>query len=193
MDTLPYLPVNSIPETLSIKTLKQSTILIAALAALAISSCKTTEANYRSAYETTVAHQRERQGGLDTPELTATGALTPRPTEVSNGVTLPIATAWLRNEHNSNVTTRLDSVKRYNIVVARFRQSFNAGQMLSRLRRENYPEALVLKTADNYYVATSTTANPDTALARIRAVAADSSLRLKAPFPFILRPGHLAR
>lgn len=174
------------------KTLSASTFIAGAAALALLGSCKTNENNYRQAYETTMAHQRERHGDLDIPELKATGAITPHDMEIG-GVTLPIATAWLRNEASGNIVARLDSVKRFNVVVARFRQSFNAGQMLARLRRDNYPDALVLKTADAYLVATATTANPDTALARLNEVAADSSLRMKSPFPFILRPGHLAR
>lgn len=174
------------------KTTAASLIMAAAALTALLPSCKTNENNYREAYETVVAHQRDRQGDLDIPELKATGALAPRDMEIS-GVTLPVATTWLRNEGSGHLVTRLDSVERYNVVVARFRQSFNAGQMLDRLRRGNYPHALVLKTSDSYYVATSTTSIPDSAAARLKAVAADTTLRLKAPFPFILRPGHLAR
>lgn len=165
-------------------------IMLAALALLP--ACKTTEANYRAAYETTIAHQREKAGDTDTPALQPTGALTPRDVTVDGGITLPLATAWLSFIKEADVAPR-DSVRLYNVAVARFRQIFNARQMLSRLRASGYPGALILKTRDAYFVATASTSSPDSALADLRHVEADSSISLREPYPFIIRPSHLTR
>ena len=166
-------------------------ILPAVSALLLLSGCKTTEANYKAAYETAAAHQRERTGNVDTPELTQRGALTPTPTTV-DGITLPLATTWITSVKEKDVAP-YSSVKKYNVAVARFRQIFNARQMLTRLKAGGYHDAFVIKTADAYFVATETTSKADSAYIGLEKVNADSSLRLRTPFPFILRPGHLAR
>lgn len=156
-------------------------------------ACKTNEANYKAAYETVVAHQRDLKGDIDTPELQATGTATPRLTEVSNSVTLPLATEWLGSPEKEPDVTTLSNYKRYNVTVARFRQLFNARQMLRRLRDADYPGASLLRSKDAYYVATYSTNLPDSALIELNRVKADTALVLKSPFPYVLRPGHLAR
>lgn len=166
-------------------------ILPAVSALLLLSGCKTTEANYKAAYETAAAHQRERTGNVDSPELTQRGALTPSPTTI-DGVTLPLATTWITSVKEKDVAP-YSSVKKYNVAVARFRQIFNARQMLTRLKADGYPDAFVVKTAEAYFVATETTSKADSAYIGLEKVKADSSLSLRTPFPFILRPGHLAR
>lgn len=172
--------------------MKHLTIIAAIAATLSLVGCKTTEANYRQAYETTKEHQRQRNGDLDTPALNATGALNPRPTEVANGLTLPLATTWITAKAEAG-TAPLDSIQRYNVVVARFKQIFNARQMTARLRSGSFPGAFIIRIPDAYYVATATTADPQTALDGLDAARADTTIRLSEPFPFILRPAHLAR
>lgn len=166
-------------------------ILPAVSALLLLSGCKTTEANYKAAYETAAAHQRERTGNVDTPELIQRGALTPTPTTI-DGVTLLLATTWITSVKEKDVAP-YSSVRKYNVAVARFRQIFNARQMLTRLKAGGYPGALVIKTSDAYFVATETTSKADSAYIGLEKVKNDSALSLRTPFPFILRPGHLAR
>ncbi len=172
-------------------------ILIRSLTALAIlmttGACKTSEANYKAAYDTVVAHQREMNGDIDTPELQATGTSTPRLTEVSNGITLPLATEWLGSVTKEPDVTPMNEYKRYNIAVARFRQLFNARQMLQRLRASDYPGASILRSKDAYYVSTFSTNLPDSALTELGRVKTDTSLVIKSPYPFVLRPAQLAR
>lgn len=167
--------------------------LICTIAALALlTACKTTEANYRNAYDTVVAHQREKSGDPDTPELQSTGTAATRQVEIAQGITVPVTTVWLSVTKEADVTPVKD-VRKYNVTVARFRQAFNARQMLGRLHNSGYPSALILKTNDAYYVATSTTASPDSAAAAMRAAEADTTMRLRPPFPYILIPAHLNR
>ncbi|MBD5345625.1 MAG: hypothetical protein HDR92_00640 [Bacteroides sp.] len=173
------------------RTSMQLLPFVAAMSLTLLCGCRTTESNYKNAYETVVAHQREKNDS-DVPGMTQSGTPLPKETEIAPGVTVPLLTAWISSAKENDVADR-DTVKRYNVAVGRFRQAFNARQMLSRLRSSGYPEALVLKSTDCYFVATSTTAIPDSAINRLRRVEADSSLRLRAPYPFILRPGHLAR
>ncbi|MCM1028463.1 MAG: hypothetical protein NC484_02485 [Alloprevotella sp.] len=157
------------------------------------SSCKTNESNYRAAYDTVVAHQKQMQGDLDTPGLQATGTAAPKPTEVSNGVVLPLATEWLGSATKEADVTKPGEYKRYNVAVARFRQVFNARQMKGRLVAGGYPGATILKSKDAYYVSAFSTNMPDSALTELNRVKADTSLSLKTPFPYVIRPGHMAR
>ncbi len=165
---------------------------VAAIAsALLLCACKTTEANYKAAYETTVAHQREKASD-DHDGMKIAGVPDPIVTQIGNGISLPITTTWIGRSKEPGVAD-LDTVGKYNIVIARFRQIFNARQMQSRLQKTGYPEALILKTTDAYFVATATTSIPDSAASCLSKVESDTTLRLRPPYPFVLRAGHLVR
>lgn len=163
----------------------------AAAALLLTAGCKTTEANYRAAYETTIAHQNEKAAD-DGQGMVMAGTVKPLETEIAKGIIVPAYTAWLSPSKEADIASR-DDIDKYSVVVARFRQAFNARQMRSRLQAGAYPGALIIKTGDAYFVATSTTQVPDSAAMALKAVEADSTLLLKDPYPFIFRPGHLVR
>ena len=164
---------------------------VAMICIMLASGCKTTEANYKAAYETTVAHRNEK-GADDVPGMKAAGTPEPKDIEAAPGLTLPVITAWIGSTSEDGVAHR-DSVKLYNVVVARFRQIFNARQMAERLRASGYGNATVLRTNDAYFVSTATTSSPQEAQEALRHVADDQSLRLRSPYPLIVRPNHLAR
>lgn len=168
-------------------------VMASIAASTGLTGCKTTEANYRNAYETTLAHRREKAADDDAPTaLTAMGGNRPAMVHVAPGDSLPMSTVWISGARETDVADR-DTVGRFNVAVGRFRQSFNARQMLARLRRSGYPGALILKSADAYFVAAATTDIIDSARSCLRRVEADPSLSLREPFPFILRPANTVR
>lgn len=176
---------------MKMKTTLLGPVAVAAACVVMASGCKTTEANYKAAYETTVAHRNEKTSD-DVPGMKAAGTPEPKDMEVAPGITLPVITAWIGSAGEAGVAHR-DSVRLYNVVVARFRQVFNARQMSERLRSSGYPGALVLRTNDAYFVSTASTSSPQEAQEALRRVADDQSLRLRSPYPLIVRPNHLAR
>lgn len=172
----------------------QSVAIIATLALTVFSGCKTSEKNYRTAYETARQHQIERNGGEDLTNgvaLTQTGMFKPAAHTIGD-VTFPMATTWVRSE--SGVTSPLDSLHRYNVAVGQFKQIFNARALFNRLKNSHYPDAVMMKTSEGYYVVASMSTNvPVEALKGLEEVKADTTIKPREPFPFILRPAQFAR
>ena len=157
---------------------------------IAASSCKTYEANYRAAYEVAKEKQLTGEEDIDRQLL---DQQRPRPT-VFGTDTLPIRTEYIGYTKGGGADSDKTVVKRYCVVVGKFKQAFNTRSMRERLMRSGYPRALVLhNNMKEYYVIANTTPDPHTARLMLDSVLADPSLSLKSPFPYILRPGHLAR
>lgn len=163
------------------------------LALLLCVGCKTTEQNYKNAYETARQHQAERQG-VDLPDgatLKNPDVPDPRPV-VIDGVELPMVTAWVLTADKA--VTPLDSLGKFTVVVAQFKQIFNASQMRDRLASSNGLKPVILKMANGYYlVGAYTTNDPSQALEDYNRIKDDKSIMLKEPFPFIFRTGQLSR
>lgn len=156
---------------------------------LALASCKTTEENYRNAYQTAKQHQIERAGGElpDGVDLRKTGLSTPRMVDI-DGRQVPMISAWVITSEKE--LTPLDSMGKYVVVVATFKQVFNARQMKSRISAGGVYHPVIMKLASGYYlVGTDTTDNISEALTDYEKVKADSIIRLKAPFPYVFSIG----
>lgn len=159
-------------------------IPLAALAALSIAGCKTSEANYRAAYETAI--QRSRSADLDST-IYANIRREARPSTVKVGAeSLPLTALYVSPTTIDDFTP---AIATYNIVVAGFKQLFNAKSMMQRLRAAGYADAFVVETKEPlYYVVASATDDPATAARQLRAVKEGSPLQLRDPFPWVLRP-----
>ena len=120
-----------------------------------------------------------------------TGALEPKPVEI-DGVTLPMVTAWVLTADKA--VAPLDSLGKFTVVVAQFKQVFNASQMKNRLASNPAYSPLLLKLSNgNYLVGVNTTDDPSVALKEYEKVKADTAVFLKAPFPFVFRTGQIRR
>ena len=160
-------------------------ILAILLLMLAVASCKTTEANYRTAYEKAVAGRdsltaldqtiygahrrnmgsREIAVGDDTVEIKIQRV---KITEGGGGIN-----EWLRT---------------YSVVVGQFKQAFNARSMRERLVDAGYPRAFVVETAEPYYyVLLSSYSTPAEAVEAIKSIPSDFPVATKSPLPFILK------
>lgn len=163
-----------------------------ALAALmALGACKPNESAYKSAYESAIA-KRDAEGGVEGTVYNRYREMA-KPSEIALGTdTLPVITEFIGFTENGGASR--ETTGRYNVVVGRFKQVFNARQMRERLQANGYPEAFILHTREPlYYVATATCSTAQEALEQLRRVEADSSLVLRAPLPFVLQPAHMAR
>lgn len=170
--------------------MKRLIYISASLLLLSVAACKTTEANYRSAYE--AAKQKQLTGD----SLIDQGLLDQqRPKPMVFGTdTLPVRTEYIGYTKGGGADSDKSVVKRYCVVVGKFRQTFNARSMRERLMENGYPRALVLhNNMKEYYVVANTTPDPHIARLMLDSVLADTSLVLKSPYPYVLRPGHLAR
>lgn len=173
------------------QAMKKIFLLVAVIAAMALGACKTTEANYKAAYEAAKIQQRE-SADIDS---TIYGKIRRQGTTMKLAVgadTLPIRTEAIGYTDGGGVSR--ETVKRYNIVVGQFKQVFNARQMRERLMAGGYPDAFIIHTREPlYYVVTQTVATPKEALAAYERVKGDRTIVLRDPLPFVLRPAHLAR
>ena len=164
---------------------------LALAALLALGACKPNESAYKSAYESAIA-KRDAEGGGEGTVYNRYREMA-KPSEIALGNdTLPVITEFIGFTENGGASR--ETTGRYNVVVGRFKQGFNARQMRERLQANGYPEAFILHTREPlYYVATATCSTAQEALEQLRRVDADSSLVLRAPLPFVLQPAHMAR
>lgn len=170
--------------------MKTRLILTVAASALLMVSCKTNEANYRAAYEVAKA-KSERLDEDSTAVKTVFAMSEPRPVTTA-GVTLPMVTEPVAFTPDGGATRA--TVKRYCVIVGRFRQVFNARQMRKRLIAGGYEGAMIVNNRDGvYYVIAKSADTPAEASAALAEVKNDSALKLRGPLPLVLQPRHLAK
>lgn len=164
-------------------------ILFAMLTLIVVTGCKTTEANYRAAYET--AKERADAGGLDsTVYALMRREARPGMLKVGND-TLPLTTQYVKSTAIDGEDKPLD---RYNIVVAQFKQLFNAKSMVRRLKGAGYADASIAETREPlYYVIASSHGDAASALRGLEAIKSQPPLPLRDPFPWVLQPASFAR
>ena len=171
--------------------MKKIFLFVAVVAAMALGACKTTEANYKAAYEAAKIQQRQ-SADIDS---TIYGKVRRQGTMIQLSVgqdTLPIRTEAIGYTDGGGASR--ETVRKYNIVVGQFKQVFNARQMRERLMAGGYPDAFIVHTREPlYYVVTQTVDTPEEALAAYDKVKTDKNIVLRDPLPFVLRPAHLAR
>lgn len=155
-------------------------ILMPIMALLLLASCKTTEQNYREAYE--AAKQKER-AGLDS-EVYSKMQQEAMPKVVAvESQEVRMLTANVSVVQGLGETGRL---QRYNVVTNQFKQLFNAKTMRQRLVGLGY-NAFVVSTSDPlYYVVADSFTDQKEAEALLNTLSGDSRIILKLPFPFLL-------
>lgn len=165
-------------------------VIFLSLIAITVTGCKTTESNYRAAYE--IAAQKKNESAVDSATLAKIDQ-TDLPKDMTvEGVTLPVRTFPVGYPEGGGASREV--VKRYNIVVGHFKQIFNAKAMRERLVTSGYEGAMILNDKrQNFYVISSSVATPSEAAAELDKVRKDPSIHLKQPLPWVLRPAHLAR
>lgn len=168
--------------------MKRLAIIAAAL--LALSSCKTSEANYRAAYQAAKSAREakaQEDDGLDpeTRALLARQQQRATSRQVIGGDTLVITTLFVKMTQGES-----DRVPRYSVAVNSFSQKFNALAMMKRLRENGFPGAYVFETGTpDYYVATfGTDSLPALPALLIRSRGADT-LGMRSEFPRIIQSG----
>ncbi len=166
-------------------------VAAALTATLLTVSCKTSESNYRQAYETAVAKNREASG-VDSTIYARIRNSAQTSDLIAGSDTLPMRTEYVGYTENGGASREM--LKRYSVVVGQFKQKFNAREMRARLQANGYPDAFIIHTREPlYYVCTATCQTPQEAATALEKVKTDKSIVLRSPLPFILRPAHLAR
>lgn len=155
-----------------------------------LQSCKTSEENYRAAYEITKAKQTE---GLTQEEIAGFAREEAIPRTLYKGDSIPLKTEYLTRVEGGDDNRQL----RYNVIVASFRQLFNARSLYTRLHDNGYPTAILLRDSQSrYYIGAETTASLDSALLTLRTLQdspSEAPVPIRAPYPYILQNASLAR
>ncbi len=170
--------------------MSKSRIIIALMLAMALVACKTNERNYREAYEKVMEKRQAEQAELDS--LVGDHALF----DNTNARYYVVGddTLTVRREH-----VRQDSIpgrpmvrlQRFNVVVGKFRQLFNAKSLVSRVEPAGYTALVAHNSVPEYYVLVGSCDTPEAALDSLRRVQADTTLHPLPPCPYVLQPAHL--
>lgn len=127
--------------------------IIIALAGAALSGCRTTEANYRAAYDATKAKQvvADADDGLDenTRRLLNINKKQHQYIQIVGTDTLNITTVFANFQEGP-----VSHLPEFSVVANAFSQRFNAQALLKRLRDIGFKDAYIFETATpDYYVA----------------------------------------
>ena len=164
--------------------MKYCIILLLTLAICVLPGCRTTEANYRAAYE--VAHRKSEQ--KSPVEGTVYEKIRNESVEsrmVAGNDTVPMNTVMIAAVKDF---TNPDDVKHYSVAVNQFKQIFNARSQAQRLRDAGYPQATVVMTSEPlYYVIAGGADTAAEAMEIYHRVKKDKSVITKSPFPWVLK------
>lgn len=149
-------------------------LLLLMLAAV-MASCHSNEKNYRTAYETAMEKYRD---GLGAEEYARIQAEKQRATMVINGDSMRVVAMHVNVFEDSASVT-----KRYGVVVAQFKQKFNAITMRDRLRKEEgFPSYILFGGPEKkYFVIVKGFDELDVAAAFVKSI--DKSVHMKVLEP----------
>lgn len=156
---------------------------------MALASCKTTEANYKAAYEAAKASRSTDASADiddDTQRLLAAKKREAQSKEIVNGDTIAVTTLFIGMEPGYG----LARVPQYSLVLNAFTQKFNAQAMVKRLIEAGFTDAYVFHTSvPDYYVAAGGFDEIDGIPALLRRVEQAGNLGQRAGFPAVIRNG----
>ncbi|MDE7467485.1 MAG: SPOR domain-containing protein [Muribaculaceae bacterium] len=160
-------------------------LVIIMLLALTVAACKTSEANYRAAYDR-AATARDGRSPLDGTIYEAQRRNTPQATVTLNGDTTIERTIRVKVTENGGGIR--ENLKPFSVAVAGFKQLFNAQSLRDRMADAGYPAAFVVETAEPYYyVILSSHPNRAEAMTAVSAAReAELPFPLRGEYPFIL-------
>ena len=157
-------------------------VLLAIIASLTMTSCHSSEKNYREAYEKAM---ERRKTGIGAETYAKIEAERQRYTHVINGDSVRMVYV------NANVAIdSTDTVHDYNVVVATFSQRINAKSYRDRLREEcGLKGSYILYGGKDkqYYVIAQGFDNSSDAAAMLHDLAAKVCIKILEPLPWILK------
>ncbi len=159
-------------------------VIVLALMLPALFSCKTTEANYRAAYEKTM-EARQTQADIDSTIYGAYRRAMGSATVDTPDGSVDVRIQRVRVTEGGGGTN--ESLRRYNVVVGQFKQLFNAMSLRDRLADAGYAGAFVVETAEPYYyIILSSFDDASSAARSLDTFAASPVIAMREPCPFIL-------
>ncbi len=165
-----------------LKMKKLSFLIVLSILTILLHSCKTTEENYRSAYDRAKA---ARDSSATESAIYGRGRTMGAQTIVAEGDTIECRIQ--RVALTEPIDDSVDFSDRFNVVVGQFKQEFNAKSMCKRLRQAGYENAVVVQNGEPYYfVLLSSHETRQAAIEALKAIPDDFPIRMRAPLPYIL-------
>lgn len=162
-------------------------IAIAVLSAIAFlaPACKTTEANYRSAYDKAIAGRDSATAIDQTIYGTHRRSIGSRVAITAGGDTAEVRTQFVSVTEGGGGSK--ENMHPYNVVVGQFKQQFNAKSMRQRLADAGYLQAFVVQNGEPYYyVILSSYETEAEAIKALNSIPQKFPITLRSPLPFIL-------
>ena len=152
---------------------------------LTVGACKTTEKNYRQAYEKAVA---SNDRDVTEFEHTIYNRYRAQMKDVKvdvDGQDVPVKSIYVRVTPDGGGIN--EWLKRYCVVVAEFKQLFNAQSMRRRFADAGYPRAFLIENGEPYYYVVVDSSDDAAALLKvIDALKENSPIPIKPGFPYLL-------
>lgn len=155
-------------------------ILLVAVIGLMMTSCHSNEQNYKAAYEKAMEKYRDGVGAEEYERILAEQV---RPTVVVNGDSV-----ILRTMHVNVTDDSVSVLKPYSVIVAQFKQKFNAITMRDRLHKEEGFKSYVLfgGPEKKYFVVVKGFDELDVATAFLKSIDKSVKMKVLEPKPWIL-------
>lgn len=158
-------------------------LIYTALASIALASCKTTEENYRAAYEQAVA-RRDDNSGIDATVYDKIRREAVTSTRVVNGDTVALKRECVKLAEPIDGET----LQQAYLVVAQFKQLFNARSLRDRMKAAGYPDATLLVTREPLYYVALAGGTTEAMSAMCAGLADNDVIAVKPPYPLVLEP-----
>lgn len=164
-------------------------LIILAPAFVGLASCRTTEDNYRAAYEATKTSQKlaADDDGLDenTRRLLAANRKDRQSMQIVGNDTISIVTLFAKLEQGPETMT---AMPQYAVVANAFSQVFNARALCKRLQEAGFPDAYIFRTSTpDYYVAAGGSDNINDIPTIREALAKAGNPGSRAGFPAVVK------
>lgn len=151
---------------------------------LGVWSCKTSEANYRAAYERAMSGREEGGSPIDGTVYAAQRQMELHKFVMAGDTFDVYSTRVSVTDGGGGIR---ENLRRYNIVVGQFKQQFNAVSMRNRLADGGYPAAFVVQTPEPYYfVILNSYSEVGAAATALKQMPAQMPVAVKSPCPFLL-------
>ena len=167
--------------------MKHITAIIGTLLFLPIAfvSCKTSEANYRAAYEKAIEGREESAPLDETIYGDVRRRATTRTVTAADGRQIEVRSQLVRFTKDCGGIP--ENLRQFNVVAGQFKQLFNARSLRNRLADAGYSGAIVVETAEPfYYVVATSSSEVGQAADALEKLRANPPVVMKEPAPFIL-------
>lgn len=163
-------------------------IIVIFAALTLVVGCKTSEANYRAAYEKAVS-ARDADEAIDSTVYGQVRRQMKTVTmQTTDGRHIEVQSQFVRVTKDGGGIP--ENLKSFNVVAGQFKQLFNAKSLRERLTDLGYPGAFVVETAEPYYyVVVGSYTNSTQAADALDDLRRAKPVPMKAPLPFILYAG----